>query len=109
DDGILLFAGTHALPVLCNGTIRIEARRTPADVLDAARAFFARRGRGFSVVLRAHADDDLRGAAAAAGLTPMGDSPGMVLDRRLAPAVAPPGVDLRLVENAADAAAFAEV
>jgi hypothetical protein len=109
EDGICLFAGTHPLPVLCNGVIRTDPRRDPADVLARARAFFTRHERGFSVLVCGRADADLRAAAAGAGLVEMGDSPGMVLERRLPDAVAPPGVSLRRVETTADCVAFAAV
>ncbi|HLK12461.1 MAG TPA: GNAT family N-acetyltransferase [Candidatus Binatia bacterium] len=109
EDGLLLYLAPHPLPVLCNGVFRTDPRVPAADVLGRARDFFGRRKRGFSVMLRAHLDADLREAAVAAGLIQMGDMPGMVLDRRL-PEVAPPaGVALRRVATAADVAAYAEV
>jgi ribosomal protein S18 acetylase RimI-like enzyme len=108
-EGLLLYAAPHPLPVLCNGVFRTDPRVSPLDVLRRARDFFGRRGRGFSVMLRAHLDADLREAAAAAGLVQMGDMPGMVLGRRLPEAVPPAGVVLRRVATAADVAAYAEV
>jgi hypothetical protein len=74
-----------------------------------ARAFFAARGRGFTVLTRAHADADLAAAAAAAGLVAMGEMPAMMLQRRLADAVPPPGVDLRQVTTADDVADYGRV
>src|SRR5262249_49340830 len=74
-----------------------------------ARACFGARGRGFTVLVRAHADTDLAGAAADAGLLAMGEMPAMVLQRRLADAVAPRGVDLRPVTTPEDVAAYGQV
>ena len=109
EDGLLLFAGGHALPVLINGAMRTDTAVAPADVLARARAFFAARQRGFSIIVRAHADADLQEAAAAAGLLAYGAAPGMVLDHRLADAVPPGGVRLRRVASLADATEFASV
>ncbi len=109
EDGLLLYVSPHPLPVLCNGVFRADPRVPAADVLARTRDFFARRERGFSVMLRDHHDADLRAAALTAGLVQMGDMPGMILDRRLPDAVPPPGVTLRRVETAADVAAFADV
>jgi hypothetical protein len=109
EGGILLYAGGHPLPVLLNGVMRTDTRSAPADVLERARAFFAARGRGFSILTRAHADAELRDAAAAAGLVQTGDAPGMVLEHRLPDATPPHDVRLRRVETRADALAFAAV
>jgi ribosomal protein S18 acetylase RimI-like enzyme len=108
-DGLMLYTGMHELPVLVNGAFRTDARLPPAAVLGRAREFFARHGRGYTVHIRAHADGDLRVAAEDAGLVPMGDLPGMVLDHRLGDASPPAGVTLRRVATAADAAAFGDV
>jgi ribosomal protein S18 acetylase RimI-like enzyme len=109
EDGLFMYAGPHPLPVLQNGVMRTDDR-VPADaVLARARDFFRARGRGFSIVCRAHADDDLLGVAAAAGLTAFGNAPGMVLERRLPDASPPPGVTLHRVETPDDAVAFADV
>jgi len=109
EDGLMLWAGAHALPVLVNGVMRTADGVPPADVLARARRFFAPRGRGFSVIARGAADADLRAVCEAAGLPQMGEPPGLVLERRIADAVPPSGVTLRVVETDADAAAFAEV
>ena len=60
-------------------------------------------------MLRAHADADLLTTALASELKEWGASPAMVLEARLADAVAPSGFRLDRVESAADAAEFAEV
>ena len=109
EDGLLLFTGGHTLPVLANATMRTQRGLAAADVLARARAFFGARGRGFTVLVRAHADADLADAAADAGLLAMGEMPAMVLQRRLADAVPPPGIDLRPVTTVEDVAAYGQV
>lgn len=110
EDGVLLFAGNHPLPVLVNGAFRTGPQACDAtSVLARADAFFGARGRGYSVLCRAHADDDLATAAGAAGLLQFGDSPAMVLEQRLPDATPSGGVALRRVETEADARAFGEV
>ena len=109
EGGLLLYAGTHQLPVLVNAAMRTDTRVAPADVLARARAFFAPRGCGYTILIRAHADADLRAAAEQAGLVEFGNAPGMVLDHRLPDAQPPPGVTLRRVVDEEDRAAFADV
>lgn len=109
EDGMLFIAGAHRLPVLVNGVMRTNPKLPAATVLARAREFFAKLRRGYSVLIHAHSDADLQEAATAAGLHTMGDSPGMVLERRLPDAEPKPGVTLRRVTTQADAVAFAEV
>jgi ribosomal protein S18 acetylase RimI-like enzyme len=107
EDGLMLFAGPHWLPVLVNGVLRTDPKIPAADVLARARDFFTPRKRGYSIVIHAHRDMDLR--AAVTDLTQMGDSPAMVLDHRLPDATPPANVALRRVATEADAKAFAAV
>jgi len=65
EDGLLLYAGNHPLPVLVNAAFRTSSRLDAAGVLARADAFFGARGRGYTVLCRAHADDDLAAAACA--------------------------------------------
>lgn len=110
EDGLMLFAGNHPLPVLVNGVFRTGPQPCDAaTVLGRADAFFGARGRGYSVLCRAHADGDLAAAATEAGLLQFGDSPAMVLEQRLPDAAPPPGVTLRRVATDADARAFGDV
>jgi ribosomal protein S18 acetylase RimI-like enzyme len=109
EDGLTCFAGAHELPVLMNGVVRTRRDVPPATVLERARRFFTPRERGFSVITHGEADRDLAAACEAAGLVKMGDSPGMVLERRLAEAVPPAGVTLGRVETSDDARAFGRV
>ncbi len=106
---LLLYAARDPFPVLQDGVMRTHGRHDPAEELARACEFFGRRARGFSVIVRAHADEDLAGAAAAAGMVQLDAAPGMVLDCRLPDAVPPDGVTLRRVCTAADASAFGAV
>ena len=108
EDGLLLYASPHPLPVLVNGVMRTGAS-APERTLARARDFFGARRRGFSVIVRAHADADLRAAAEAAGLAVYGEAPGMLLDHELDAARAPEGVELREVSSEDDARSFAAV
>jgi ribosomal protein S18 acetylase RimI-like enzyme len=109
EGGVLFVAGAHPLPVLCNAVFRTGEGPAPAEVLARADAFFGARGRGYTAMVRAHADRDLEQAAEAAGLRRFGSSPAMVLERRLAEAEPPSGVALRRVAAADDARDFAAV
>jgi GNAT superfamily N-acetyltransferase len=107
--GVMLYAAPHPLPVLSNGAMRTDPAVPAAEVLARAREFFARQQRGYSVLVAAHLDEDLRTAAIAAGLPQMGDMPGMVLDHRLPAVTSPSGVTLHRVATDADRIAFADV
>jgi ribosomal protein S18 acetylase RimI-like enzyme len=109
EDGLLFYAGGHSLPVLCNAVMR-TADRLPAEaVLQRADDFFGRRQRGYSLYLRAHADEALRRLAIEAGFSDLGSSPAMVLNERLADVQPPSGVTLERVETTAQADEFAAV
>jgi hypothetical protein len=109
EGGLLLFAGGHSLPVLCNAVMRTGDGPPPSDVIARADAFFGARERGYTINVRAHADVDLRTAAVEAGFTEFGNLPAMVLERRLGDAVPPDGVTIERVESAAQAADFCAV
>ncbi|MCZ7526361.1 MAG: GNAT family N-acetyltransferase [Acidimicrobiia bacterium] len=109
EDGLVLYTSAHPLPVLVNGVLRLDARLPAETVLSRAHRFFRAHRRGFTVWIRTHADADLERAAAATGLRPMGDDPGMVLDHRLPDADPPEGVSLRRVDDEHGAADFAAV
>jgi ribosomal protein S18 acetylase RimI-like enzyme len=108
-DGVLCYASPRPFPALQDGVMRTHGNVAAGEVLAMARDFFGRRERGFSVLIRAHKDEDLRAAAAAAGMHQLGDAPGMVLDQRLADADPPAGVILRRVETGGDLTAFGEL
>lgn len=109
--GILLFASASDFPLLANGAFRLDPT-VPADVvIDTADAWFGERGRGWSLGVSSWAggDDDLVAAAHERGLAPLTDMPGMVCDERLDDAVAPEGVELRVLAGEHDEAAFIEM
>ncbi|MFN8545480.1 MAG: GNAT family N-acetyltransferase [Candidatus Binatia bacterium] len=108
-DGLLCFTGAHPLPVLVNGAMRLDDTLGPAEVLARARSFFAAQNRGFTLMLRAHADADLQAVATEAGLADFGSPPAMVIEGRLADAAPGPGVELRRVATPGDVQAFAHV
>ncbi len=109
EDGLLLYAGPHSLPLLVNGAIRVEPGLGAAEVLDRARAFFGARGRGFSLYALVGRDDDLIEAADEAGMTAFGDpAPLMVLTEPLSSADPPADVHIERAttpDQIADAAA----
>jgi hypothetical protein len=110
EDGLLLYAGPHPLPVLfVNGAFRVAPGLGAVEVLDRARAFFRGRRRGFSVGGLVGRDDDLIEAAEDAGMTAFGDpAPLMLLGEPLAPVEVPPDVRMERAttpEHVADAAA----
>ncbi len=111
EDGLLLFAGGHPLPVLCNAVMRTGATGDPSASAVIARAdtFFGARGRGYTINVRAHADADLHAAALEAGLVEFGQAPAMVLEHRLDDAVQPPGVTIERVETEKQAEEFSAV
>jgi len=111
EDGLVLWAGNHPLPVLVNGVFRTAAaaRLAPDEVLERADAFFAPRARGYTAACRAHADADLAAAARAAGFIESGNSPAMVLEQRLPDAARAADVVVRRVADEADACAFGAV
>src|SRR5262245_54354946 len=109
EDGLLLWAGGHPLPVLSNGAMRLTPKLPAAAVLERADRFFGARRRGYTLMVRAHADPDLSAAAAAAEFASFGDAPAMVVERRLPDKALPAGVTVDLVTTAAHVDAFAAI
>jgi ribosomal protein S18 acetylase RimI-like enzyme len=108
-EGVVLWATASDFPVSLNGAVRLDPR-TPADrVLAIADEWFGALGRGHTVNVVDGIDDDLRTAAEAAGMLVLRDSPQMVCEQALEPAVAPDGVTLRWAETVDDVDRFVEV
>lgn len=107
-DGVVLFASGSDFPVMLNGVFRVDAGVSADRVIDVADAWFAERGRGWSLCTTSWADGDrdLIDAAAARGLFTAMDVPGMVCDSRLAEAVAPDGVELRVIRTQSEVDAY---
>jgi ribosomal protein S18 acetylase RimI-like enzyme len=101
--GMLFAAGSSDFPVgYSNSAIRIDRALSASDAVEAADAFFGRRGRGYTLVVRAESETDLVEQASARGQKPLSDSPFMTIEQ--AP-TEPPGeeIDLRVVKDAATA------
>jgi hypothetical protein len=109
EGGLTFWAGAHPLPVFANAVVRTDPRVPAKDVLVRGHRFFLGHRRGFSVILCAAADADLRPVCDGAGLALAGESPGMALERRLPDAPAPAGVTIHTVATEADAHDFARV
>lgn len=107
--GVLLYAAASDFPVSMNGVIRLDASVPASEVLDRSEAWFAERGRGYSVSTHGDADADLVTEAEERGLLRIMDAPAMVCDARLADATAPAGVELRVASSADDIAAFVAI
>lgn len=105
--GWLFGAGRSPHPTISNAAFRTDDGLDPGELLERARAFFAARGRGFALWARGvGADEGLIEAAERAGLEAIYSMPEMVLRTRPQPHPPPPGVELRRVATAEDAAAF---
>jgi hypothetical protein len=108
--GVACWLGPHELPMLVNGAARFRPGLRGAQVLDAAREFFAPRRRGFSLYALDGRDDDVRDASASAGLTSMRDAaPLMARERPDETVEPPPGVVIRRVDDATGVADIAAV
>jgi ribosomal protein S18 acetylase RimI-like enzyme len=109
-DGVMLFAGASDFPAYNNGVHRVNDATPGAEVIARANEFFAARRRGYSVWIRdTGEDDDLRDAAEAALIGEFADSPQMICRTRLPDVPLPEGVEIRMVEDAAGVADYADV
>ncbi len=104
----MLGAGTPPHPVISNAAFRTDDEVDPEAFLARAIAFFAERGRGFSVWARARVEQDrsLIAAAQTAGLQPVYEMPEMILGARLEEKLPPEGIELRRVDSAAEASEY---
>jgi hypothetical protein len=103
-NGVLLYATASDFPILANGAFRVDPRVPAERVIETADAWFAERGRGWSLGTTswADADRDLIEAALAREMVPTVDMPGMVCDERLADAAAPDGIEVRVITAGTD-------
>ena len=101
EDGLVLRASASSFPVLFNGVSRVDPTIPGAEVIARADEFFGQRDRGYSVTVRDdHAGDaDLAGAAEAAGLLAILNSPEMVCRARLDDKPLPAGTTVRWVDD----------
>lgn len=103
--GYLFGAGRSPHPVISNAAFRTDDGLDPAQLIERARAFFGKRGRGFALWARIGAAEDreLIEAATEAGLEKVYEMPEMVLQRRADERPPSAGVELRQLASAADA------
>jgi hypothetical protein len=94
--GWLFGAGSSTHPAISNAAFRREDSVEAEELVQRAREFFASRGRGFSIWVRAGRpeDDDLTAAAGVAGLTVVYEMPEMILPGELEPEPLPAGAEL---------------
>ena len=107
-DGVLLFATGSDFPVLVNGAFRVDSAVEADAVIDLADAWFAERGRGWSLGTSSWlgADQDLVDAALRRGMVATANTPGMVCDTRLADSPVPDGIAVRPLSTEEEGAAF---
>jgi hypothetical protein len=100
EPGWLFGAGSATHPVISNAAFRRDGGIDAEDFLARAGEFFARRGRRFSIWLRAGqaADRDLAAAAGPAGFQAVYEMPEMLLDAPLPAEPLPAGAELRRLD-----------
>jgi ribosomal protein S18 acetylase RimI-like enzyme len=92
-DGVMMVAGPNAFPIAFrNCVVRVDGGVAAAQVVERARDFFAKRGRGFTVLVRNRRDRDIDAALRAAGLSPTADVPCMLIESPVAEPLIPAGV-----------------
>lgn len=95
DGGVLLMAGANAYPgAFRNCVLRVDPRVPAHEVLERARAFFRTQGRGYTLLARASRDADLIETLQAAGMTPLADSPCMLVEAPVAEGALPAGIHI---------------
>lgn len=95
EGGVLLMAGANAFPgAFRNCVLRIDPRVPPHDVLERAHAFFRSHGRGYTLLARASRDGDLIETLQMAGMTPLADSPCMLVEAPVAEGEMPAGIHI---------------
>ena len=111
EPGWLFGAGSAAHPVISNAAFRRDDSVDAGDFIARASAFFAARGRRFSIWVRAGqaADSDLAAAAEGAGFQAVYEMPEMLLSEELATEPLPAGAELRRLSDEDGAPGFWEV
>ena len=81
DDGVVMMAGANAFPAAFRNCVaRISPGAAADRVLQRARDFFGRRGRGFTVFVREKRDGEIEKLLRSSGLAPVGETPCMVVE-----------------------------
>jgi hypothetical protein len=111
EPGWLFGAGSATHPVISNAAFRRDDGVDAEDFVTGAGEFFAARGRGFSIWVRAGqaADRDLAAAAEAAGFQAVYEMPEMLLSDGLATEPLSAGAELRRLRNPDEAPDFWQV
>ena len=104
-DGWVFGAGGPTHPVISNAAFRSDDSLDAEEFVKQAKAFFAPRGRGFSIWLRGEQpqDRDLLAAAETAGLVQVFEMPEMVLGAPVEPQPLPSGAEIRKLTSAEQA------
>ena len=107
-DGVLLFATGSDFPVLVNGAFRIDPAVEADAVIDLADAWFAERGRGWSLGTSSWlgADQDLVDAALQRNMVATANTPSMVCEARVADSPVPDGVTVKILSTEDEESAF---
>jgi len=93
EDGVMMVAGPNAFPIAFrNCVVRVDREVAAAEVLERAQSFFSSRGRAFAVMLRGSRDKDIEETLRAAGFSPTGDSPCMLIESPVAEPSIPAGI-----------------
>lgn len=95
EGGVLLMAGANAFAgAFRNCVLRVDPRVPPHEVLERAHAFFRSHGRGYTLLARASRDADLIEVLQAVGMTPLADSPCMLVEAPVAKGELPAGIHI---------------
>jgi ribosomal protein S18 acetylase RimI-like enzyme len=95
EGGVLLMAGANAFAgAFRNCVLRVDPRVPPHEVLERAHAFFRSPGRGYTLLARASRDADLIEVLQAVGMTPLADSPCMLVEAPVAEGELPAGIHI---------------
>lgn len=107
-DGVLLFATGSDFPVLVNGAYRLDPTVEAGAAINLADAWFAERGRGWSLGTSSWrgSDQDLIDEAKRRGMVATSDTPGMVCDERVPDAPVPDGIEVRTLTSEDEGEAF---
>ena len=107
---ILFVSGAGTFPAI-NFAIRIgnELRSSPDRLISQAKEFFGARKRSFTIVIRAHLDQDLLDKCKELKLPQVSNTPGMVIGNMIEDTPLPDGVRLQHVTNQGMVNDFAEV
>lgn len=107
---VLFVCGANTFPAV-NFVIRVgrQPKSSPDKLISVAKGFFAKRRRSFTIIVRAHIDQDLLEECERLKLYQISNAPGMFIDAVLEDKPLPNGILLRHVTSEAMVKDFAEV